>query len=504
VRSALFVDFDNVINGLKRLSPAYAEAFATDPARWMIWLTENLQRPDGADGDAQRRILVRRCYLNPALYRRHRIDFSRAGFEIIDCPVMTSAGKTSTDIHMVLDMIDVLQASTRYDEFIVFSADADFTPVLRKLRREDRRTTIFAAGATSASYDASADLIINLEAFIQDALGFDDDEQAGRLPDPNSLLAQAEEVIWSMVNNASRPVALPFMAKTLASRIPALPATEWAGKGSFTAMLKGLSLEPLRIDRETNELLDPRRLARPTTPPAQLRTGGQPSVSSTDRGQALPTADRLARLIADEVAAASRPVSLNRLAQLVQAQFEGIDEHWLGHGSLKRLVETLRLPGLTVKSNTLGAWVLDPERHTLKLIRTPPSSASGVSAVVGRMLATVNLPLLDPPTYRDMLDGLAIALDDKPYSPGRTAESVVRYCDERGRAIGKKQLTELLRTLVFYGFAPETSPHSVEDLAAFAVGAIRSACEREGLPVPKENQQSLWCWLTGTEDRAVG
>ena len=48
---------------------------------------------------------------------------------------MTSEGKTSTDIHMVLDIVDLLQHQVHYDEFIVFSADADFTPVLRKLRR---------------------------------------------------------------------------------------------------------------------------------------------------------------------------------------------------------------------------------------------------------------------------------------------------------------------------------------------------------------------------------
>jgi NYN domain len=59
----------------------------------------------------------------------------RAGFEIVDCPPVTSQGKTSTEIHMVLDIVDLLQHETRCDEFIVFSADADFTPVLRKIRR---------------------------------------------------------------------------------------------------------------------------------------------------------------------------------------------------------------------------------------------------------------------------------------------------------------------------------------------------------------------------------
>ncbi len=95
-------------------------------------------------------MLVRRCYLNPQAYQRFRPSFNLAGFEIVDCPALTSEGKTSTDIHMVLDIVDLLQHETHYDEFIVFSADADFTPVLRKLRRWDRRTTVLAIGFPSA------------------------------------------------------------------------------------------------------------------------------------------------------------------------------------------------------------------------------------------------------------------------------------------------------------------------------------------------------------------
>ena len=84
---------------------------------------------------------------------------------------MTSQGKTSTDIHMVLDIVDLLQHETRCDEFIVFSADADFTPVLRKLRRYDRRTTVLAIGFPSAAYQASADLMIDERLFLREALG---------------------------------------------------------------------------------------------------------------------------------------------------------------------------------------------------------------------------------------------------------------------------------------------------------------------------------------------
>ena len=38
VRSALFVDFDNVYIGLKKLDSAAAERFAKNPQRWLAWL----------------------------------------------------------------------------------------------------------------------------------------------------------------------------------------------------------------------------------------------------------------------------------------------------------------------------------------------------------------------------------------------------------------------------------------------------------------------------------
>ncbi|WP_242481412.1 NYN domain-containing protein, partial [Rubrivivax gelatinosus] len=170
MKSALFVDFDNVFSQLRQLQPDAAERFARHPSEWIGWLTSALALPDPHEDGERRRLLVRRCYLNPNWYQTYRHAFLRAGFEIVDCPPVTSQGKTSTDIHMVLDIVDLLQHETRCDEFIVFSADADFTPVLRKLRRYDRRTTVLAIGFPSAAYQASADLLIDERVFLRDAL----------------------------------------------------------------------------------------------------------------------------------------------------------------------------------------------------------------------------------------------------------------------------------------------------------------------------------------------
>lgn len=170
MKSALFVDFDNIYSGLRQLDQNTADRFAKASAECVSWMVNSLALPEHVTGGPKRCILVRRCYLNPQVYQRFRPYFNLAGFEIIDCPALTSGGKTSTDIHMVLDIVDLLQHEAHYDEFIVLSADADFTPVLRKLRRWGRRTTVLAIGFPSAAYRASADLVIDQDEFVRGAL----------------------------------------------------------------------------------------------------------------------------------------------------------------------------------------------------------------------------------------------------------------------------------------------------------------------------------------------
>ena len=280
MKSALFVDFDNVYSGLRKLDPAIADRFARQPLEWVNWVIGELELPDHAPAGARRRLLVRRCYLNPQAYQRFRPSFNLAGFEIIDCPALTSEGKSSTDIHMVLDIIDLLQHEARYDEFIVFSADADFTPVLRKLRRWDRRTTVLAIGFPSAAYRASADLLIDPDEFVRNALGFRDEDEAPATAADNadvdgpSAVASARaaqvmpdappidpidsaaldravaEVVATMraeVARATAPVPCSRLASLITTRHPAL-AADWNGKGSFRKFVDSLELAPLRFD----------------------------------------------------------------------------------------------------------------------------------------------------------------------------------------------------------------------------------------------------------------
>ena len=45
MKSALFVDFDNVYSQLRQLQPEAAERFARHPTEWIGWLTDALALP---------------------------------------------------------------------------------------------------------------------------------------------------------------------------------------------------------------------------------------------------------------------------------------------------------------------------------------------------------------------------------------------------------------------------------------------------------------------------
>ena len=189
LKSALFVDFDNIYIGLSKTDPLAAERFASDPARWLTWLEKGLPGTPTAAGEPaegtpprRRSILIRRCYPNPdAGFRRYRSFFTSAAFSVIDCPSLTRTGKNSSDIYMVMDILDTLNHKTHFDEFIIFSGDSDFMPVLLRLRAHDRRTTTLAIDFMPPAFKAACDLVISEEEFIEEALGVTQEGSGGIL-----------------------------------------------------------------------------------------------------------------------------------------------------------------------------------------------------------------------------------------------------------------------------------------------------------------------------------
>src|SRR5262249_31246211 len=146
--------------------------FAKDAMGWLKQIETGavITPTNGVPPRGQRRIVMNRCYGNP-VPRRNTSDnstdmcsfpfvrhhFLRAGFEVVDCPPLTAQLKNSSDSRMVMDLPDSLGPETHFDEFIILSGDADFTPVLHRLRAHARRTVIYATEYTAAPYTAISD-----------------------------------------------------------------------------------------------------------------------------------------------------------------------------------------------------------------------------------------------------------------------------------------------------------------------------------------------------------
>jgi hypothetical protein len=208
IRSVLFVDFDNVFFSLQTADKAAAKRFADDPKRWLDAIESGslIESLPGAPIDGRRRILMRRCYANPAVMRYFRSYFTRSGFQIVDCPPLTGRGKNSADIYMVVDILDALRHETRFDEFIILSGDADFTPVLLRLRAHDRLTSIYSNAVTAAAYKSLCDGMITEEGLIDLMSGDDDLEDVLPIPGPQAIAPVAAPNPAPVASTAARPV----------------------------------------------------------------------------------------------------------------------------------------------------------------------------------------------------------------------------------------------------------------------------------------------------------
>src|SRR5688572_7924507 len=228
--SAVFVDYDNIYLSLKRKSEEAAKRFAKDAIVWLraIETGRLITATNAPFGDGGRRIVMNRCYGNP-IPRRNSHDNAtdmisfrfvrqhvlRAGFEVVDCPPLTAQLENSSDIRMVMDVRDYLTHDTYFDEFIILSGDADFTPVLHRLRAHARRTVIFANDYTAAPYTAISDsevresnlISLLLEGRIGDqvipGIAAEGDDTARR-----SIIAE----VVSTVQASPQPVPLEVLA----------------------------------------------------------------------------------------------------------------------------------------------------------------------------------------------------------------------------------------------------------------------------------------------------
>lgn len=302
-RSAMFIDFDNFFSGLLSSDPKAALELTERPSAWIHRLATQ-------DADDVRRWLVLRCYMNPSgsiahplrpgerlYFSKFRPFFTQAGVEVVDCPSLTRGAKNGADIRIVIDVMTALQHDTCYDEFVLASSDADFTPLLQVLRAHDRRTAIIATGSTAVAYEALADQYLDeqdLFDLMTPAQESETDvaEDAAAILEVHSVAGNTapggrpnDEEAWrefcEVVRSDYESSEVPINCARLASRIHAdlgevVTRTRWFGGGTFRKAVERIGLP--NIDFSQHHFWDSAR--HPAPKPVQLGLSDPPEASA--------------------------------------------------------------------------------------------------------------------------------------------------------------------------------------------------------------------------------
>ena len=106
-------------------------------------------------------IVVKKAYCDWDRYKEFKKTMHEAAFELIEIPHVRMSGKNSADIRMVVDALDLCYTKLHVDTFVVISGDSDFSPLVSKLRENNK--LVIGVGVKNATSDL---LIANCDEFI--------------------------------------------------------------------------------------------------------------------------------------------------------------------------------------------------------------------------------------------------------------------------------------------------------------------------------------------------
>ena len=144
VNLAVFCDFENVALGVR--DARYAQ-FDINKVLERLLLKGS--------------IVVKKAYCDWERYKEFKSVMHEAAFELIEIPHVRQSGKNSADIRMVVDALDLCYTKAHVDTFVIVSGDSDFSPLVSKLRENNKN--VIGVGVKNSSSDL---LIANCDEFI--------------------------------------------------------------------------------------------------------------------------------------------------------------------------------------------------------------------------------------------------------------------------------------------------------------------------------------------------
>ena len=141
---ALFCDFENIALGVR--DARYAQFDITRVLERLL---------------LKGSIVVKKAYCDWERYKEFKAGMHHAGFELIEIPHVKQSGKNSADIRMVVDALDLCYTKPHVDTFVVISGDSDFSPLVSKLRENNKG--VIGVGVKNSTSDL---LIANCDELI--------------------------------------------------------------------------------------------------------------------------------------------------------------------------------------------------------------------------------------------------------------------------------------------------------------------------------------------------
>jgi len=141
---AIFCDFENVALGVR---DARIKKFNINLVLERLLVKGN--------------VVVKKAYCDWDRYKQFKAVMHDAAFELIEIPHTRQSGKNSADIRMVVDALDLCYTKEHLDTFVIISGDSDFSPLVSKLRENNK--TVIGVGVKSSTSDL---LMSNCDEFI--------------------------------------------------------------------------------------------------------------------------------------------------------------------------------------------------------------------------------------------------------------------------------------------------------------------------------------------------
>jgi uncharacterized protein (TIGR00288 family) len=230
---ALFLDFDNVAIGAR-------------DARQRFDIHVVLERLL-----EKGKIVVKKAYADWSYYQDYMSDLHGAAIEMIEMPSARMTGKNSADIRMVVDAMDLCYSKDHIDAFVVISGDSDFSPLVSKLRENDKSVIgVGMKGSSSELLIRNCDEFIFYDDLVREPVAVEAVNMDAVPSDKKKLFNLLIATIEGLVREHKGPLYSSLVKDTMKRKKPDFNERTWRYSSFSDLLEEAMSLGLLTVERD--------------------------------------------------------------------------------------------------------------------------------------------------------------------------------------------------------------------------------------------------------------